>query len=228
MSDLQQNIFIQNQGYIKIFFKLILKKINFTVSSCPFFYKTFILLFIAFFFHPINENVCYAQKPDSIQNQDTLIIPIHSPRKASMYSAVLPGLGQIYNKKYWKVPLIYIGFGIIIYAFKYDQSQYALYRASYIYSAAGDPNPPKGLKSLKLGQQWTTENLRSYADFFENYRDLSILCFAGLYVLNIIDATVDAYLFDYDVSQNLTLNLKPVIINTPNSHNFGLSCSLRF
>lgn len=184
---------------------------------------------LLFFLNPISgsEISCFSQKDSAIQKIDTSIINKHSPRIASFYSAVLPGLGQIYNKKYWKVPVIYISAGILIYYIIDYNKQYIKYKNGLIWKLSGDSNIPGEYQFIN-DPIWYKENLQSAMDWYHRYRDIDVICLATLYILNILDATVDAYLFDYDISQDLSLQIQPTMINLPNSTNFGLSCRLRF
>jgi tetratricopeptide (TPR) repeat protein len=161
-------------------------------------------------------------------SEDSIPELYHSPSKASMLSAVFPGLGQIYNKKYWKLPIIYAGVGICIYSIYFAQRNYDRYLTAYKQRLANDPNNLDEFSKKGLGEYYNVEALTSYKDFYRRNRDLSYIILGGIYVLNIIDATVDGYLFDYDVSPDLTLHFTPVINYSAYSNNFALSCSIRF
>jgi hypothetical protein len=139
--------------------------------------------------------------PEKQVNKDSIV---HSPRKATLYSAIVPGLGQVYNRKYWKVPIIYaglIGLGVNI---GMNQSLYTKYREELvervIYNRAlhFDPNIP--ISSLSV-----------LGDEARKKRDLFIIGSLAFYVLNIVDATVDAHLFTFDVSEDLSINIQPEI-----------------
>jgi hypothetical protein len=172
---------------------------------------------------------CNAQELKGVEKYDTSLMLIHSPKKASFYSAVIPGLGQIYNKKYWKVPILYAGIGALIYSISFNHGYYQKFKKCYISHTDGDPETNYDFSYLGV---WTTnqpdENIRSAMDFYRRYRDMSVLGLAGLYLANIIDATVDAYFFDYDVSQDLAIRIKPTLVNSAFSYNFGVSCAIRF
>lgn len=162
---------------------------------------------------------------------DSTFVYSHSPNKATFYSAVLPGLGQIYNKKYWKVPIIYAGFGGLIYYVNYNNSIYSKYKDAYAIKlriekgelGLEDPYPKR-----------SSENLKSGKDTWRRYRDLSIIGVGLLYVLQILDANVDAHLFNYDVSNDLSFKIEPTLINEYNysipntSTSLGLKCSINF
>jgi hypothetical protein len=120
-----------------------------------------------------------------------------------MYSALIPGLGQVYNKKYWKLPVIYGATGIIIYAFDFNNDLYNKYSTAYARMDAGDISIFEGI---------TDKNriLRAKEDAQRN-RDLNVISLAAIYLLNVLDATVDAHLFDYEINDNLSLNIQPTL-----------------
>ncbi len=146
------------------------------------------------------------------QVQDTALaapaVQKHSPRLAVFYSAVCPGLGQIYNKKYWKLPIIYGAGGAFAYFVGYNQMKYKKFRDAY---ANGDPDTP----ALIDGIYYDYEVLPRGRDYYRRYRDLSALGVGLIYFLNIIDAMVDATFFNYDVSDDLSMRVEPVIIGSP-------------
>ena len=119
---------------------------------------------------------------------------------------------------------------ILFYAIDFNNTYYTKFKKAYIYRTDGDPNTSAefnyfGVNTKNLNNE---NQLLEVMDFHKRNRDLCILGLAGFYILNIIDATVDAYLFDYDVTQNLSLHVEPGIINTQKSYGIGLTCSLRF
>lgn len=125
------------------------------------------------------------------------------PARASIYSALLPGLGQAYNGDYWKIPIFYGGFTVSIYCWAFNQTQYKRYRNMYI-DAMSENSTYTGSLS--------TDDMIWYRDKFRRYRDYSIIATAIIYVLNIIDANVFAYFSDFDVSDDITLKVSPGII----------------
>ncbi|MBK5286306.1 MAG: hypothetical protein JJE25_12975 [Bacteroidia bacterium] len=139
----------------------------------------------------------------------------HSASKAILYSAILPGAGQAYNKKYWKIPIIYAGIGALIYAIDYNQRNYSTFKSAYISRTDGD--------SLTIDNypRYTAENLRSLFEYYHRNRDLSYILASSLYILNILDAYVDAELFYFDVSDNLSLHSSPFILNSLNGDRIG-------
>jgi hypothetical protein len=162
---------------------------------------------------------------------------VHSPRKATIYSAILPGLGQVYNKKYWKVPLIYIGFGTIGYFINWNNENYQLFKTGYRHLTDDDPETQDYLKieavrrnNYNLDSPTDFNNLKTalskQQDYYRRNRDLLIISFVGFYGLNIIDASVDAHLFDFDISDDLTLKWEPSMVNFDN--NFVYCLNFRF
>ncbi len=126
----------------------------------------------------------------------------HSPRKATIYSTVLPGLGQAYNKKYWKIPIVYAGLGALGYSFVFNNDKYKTFRSAYIARLDGDPLTGDNYENI-----YTAENLKVLRDYYRRNRDLSVVGFAAVYVLNIIDAHVDAHLFYFDLSDDISFKL---------------------
>lgn len=125
-----------------------------------------------------------------------------SPRKASIMSAILPGLGQAYNRKYWKVPVIYAGLGGLGYMFVANHQEYSFYRKHLI--AENDENPATMNETI-----YSSEQLKEQKVYYKRYRDLAAIGVGLLYVINIIDANVDAHLRTFDVSDDLSLRISP-------------------
>jgi len=144
------------------------------------------------------------------------------PTKAAFYSAVLPGLGQIYNKKYWKLPLVYGAIGTSTYLYIDNQKKYNIYRDEYKRRLEGNKSDSEFLARLSESQ------LISAQKQFQRNRDLSALFMIGFYVLNIIDANVDAALSQFNVNENLAF--KPAINRNEitSEHNFGFALNYSF
>jgi hypothetical protein len=164
----------------------------------------------------------YAQ--NNISKKDSLKVealdPLR-PAKAGFYSVILPGLGQIYNKKYWKVPLVYGAIGTSMYFYIDNQKQYNIYRDEYKNRLAGNQSNSEYLANLSNSQ------LLSAQKQFKRNSDLSLLFAIGFYVLNIIDANVDASLSQFNVSNQLAF--KPVIIkDTTLKNDVLISCIYKF
>ncbi|MBC7948055.1 MAG: hypothetical protein H7Y42_09275 [Chitinophagaceae bacterium] len=142
-------------------------------------------------------------------------VRVYNPGKAALRSAILPGLGQIYNKKYWKLPIVYgalgTSAGIFVYNFtNYRDTRFA-YKAKYNASLPG-ATPADSAELLKIKpqlQRYGTETLRYYRDQYRRDIDYSVLFFIILWGLNVVDAAVDAHLKAFDVSPDLSLQLKP-------------------
>ena len=118
-------------------------------------------------------------------------------------SAILPGLGQVYNKKYWKVPVIYAGLGGFGYMFYINNIQYNYYRAALLYSVNNN-----GV-AMADGALYSTDDLQRLKVGFKKYRDFAVIGMGIFYLLNLIDANVDAHLKTFDVSDNLSVNIDP-------------------
>ncbi|HSO89326.1 MAG TPA: DUF5683 domain-containing protein [Draconibacterium sp.] len=162
---------------------------------------------------------------------------IHSPKRATIYSAILPGLGQAYNKKYWKIPIIYVGFGTIGYFIGWNNSNYNTYKLAYSDLTDSDPATDSYL-DLDAAQYYDLENQTDYnnfksglskqSDYFRRNRDLLIISMVGFYGLNLIDASVDAHLFDFDISEDLTLNWQPAVQTFEKQLVYGVNCTFNF
>lgn len=161
-----------------------------------------------------------AQEKDSIKTNlpkeividSTIVIrePIDAlaPAKAAFYSAILPGLGQAYNKKYWKIPIVLGAIGTGIYFYTTNNKEYNRYRDAYKSRLAGFRNDEfyfDAQGTPLTNPRVTTEGLERGQEFYRRNKDLSILITVGLYALNIIDANVDAHLMQYNIDENLSL-----------------------
>jgi len=147
---------------------------------------------------------------NGVSAQDTDTVPgktavrNHSPRKATLYSIVLPGLGQVYNHKYWKVPLIYGAGGAFAYYVGYNQLKYKKFRDAYADGTAGS-------KALIDGRFYEYDILPRGRDHYRRNRDLSVIGLGVIYFLNVVDAMIDASFFYYDVSDDLSLHIQPAL-----------------
>lgn len=152
-------------------------------------------------------------------SQDSLA-QLHSPKKATIMSAIVPGLGQIYNKKWWKVPIIYGGFAVAGYFLKDNLDHINLYKDAYIASTDGDTTTinTTGYSNVQL---------LDFIDRYKTWRDLSYISIVVIYALNIIDANVDAHLFYFDVSEDISLNIQPYV-SPFRGQSAGLTLSLNF
>jgi hypothetical protein len=163
----------------------------------------------------VDQPVNIASK-DSIQSDTSTSVVLkraHSPRKAWYLSAVIPGAGQVFNHKYWKVPIIYGGFfyGIYVYHtlnsyYKTYNNPYTNYATYYINNNLSIPEKQFVIKGISL----SLAQVKEQRDYYRKNRDLSIILISAWYVLNVVDACVDAYFFDYDMSDKLSVNIKPL------------------
>lgn len=168
------------------------------------------------------------------------------PKKAMWMAIVIPGGGQIYNRKYWKLPLVYGGFVGCIYALQWNGQMYSDYAQAYQDIMDDDPETKSYEDFLHLGAAITDSNLERYKTLFKNrkdryrrWRDLSLFCIIGVYGLSIIDAYVDASLSQFDISDDLSMKVAPAYINNNNkkimasrnifeNSGLGIRCQLNF
>lgn len=163
------------------------------------------------------------------------------PKRALWLALVLPGAGQIYNHKYWKLPIVYGGFVGCIYAMRWNNMMYKDYSQAYLDIMDDDPNTQSYNQFLHLGRTIDDSNLTEYQELFRKrkdryrrWRDMSFFAMIGVYVLSVVDAYVDASLSEFDISDDLSMKIEPSIMNTKQSTNpvksgaIGLQCSLNF
>jgi hypothetical protein len=144
---------------------------------------------------------------------------VHSPRKAALYSAVLPGLGQAYNREYWKIPLVYAALGITTYTFIDNMKTYRRFRNAYRIRMDGNADTIDEFADRYLN----ASSLKVNRDAFREYVDYSVLVFVLAYGLNILDATVFAHLKTFDMSDDLSMKISPTLIN---NNSVGLSLKI--
>ena len=163
-------------------------------------------------------------------------------KRAMWLALVLPGAGQIYNRKYWKLPIIYGGFVGCAYAMSWNNQMYHDYSQAYLDIMDDDPNTQSYNQFLHLGAQIDASNIERYKEIFRErkdryrrWRDMSMFVMIGVYAFSVIDAYVDASLSEFDISDDLSLRVEPTVINnnqrTRNplrSSTLGLQCSLTF
>ena len=141
------------------------------------------------------------------------------PKRAGLYSAILPGAGQVYTKKYWKVPIIYAGLITSAYYIKENHTLYNLYKQTYI-------NRWNGNRTDEFTNRYTDANLLTLTEHYRRNAEVSALLFTLTYVLNIVDASVSAHLFDYDVSKDISLHIQPIYMAKENASGLSLSIKL--
>lgn len=163
----------------------------------------------------------------------------HSPHIATMYAAICPGLGQIYNKKYWKLPIVYGGIAALCYSIHFNSKYYDKYRRAYRDFIIRDPNNKSYADVIKnsnitleevetVHAEWFTRALRNKKDYYRRYRDMSYFGLVGVYLLQIIDANVDAHFFNFDVDDNLSIRWQPTIDPKNDGSTMGASVTLTF
>ena len=173
---------------------------------------------------------------DSLKKEIDQKIWVPNPTKATWLALVIPGGGQIYNRKYWKLPIFYGGFAGCAYALTWNSKMYKDYSTAYKDAMNGnmqsssitDLLPP----GYKISETQLKDLLRKRKDTYRRYRDLSIFAFIGVYLLSVIDAYVDAELSNFDITPDLSMKVEPAVIDNriDNSSNrsVGLQCSFRF
>ena len=150
------------------------------------------------------------------------------PQRATMLALTFPGFGQIYNRKYWKIPLVYAGFGGLAYAISYNSSLYNTYMKAYQDFIDDIPETDSYLNILSFAEPedydpvlypdsydesaaaWYRERMLKQVDYNKKNRDLSYIGVALWYIITVLDANVDASLFNYDISDNLEFTVAPV------------------
>lgn len=164
-----------------------------------------------------------------------------NPQRALWLALVLPGAGQIYNRKFWKLPIFYGGFMGCIYALSWNNMMYKDYSQAYLDLMDTDPTTDSYNKFLHLGVTIDSSNearfkeiFKSRKDKYRRWRDMSIFVMIGVYALSVIDAYVDAELSEFDISKDLSLEVRPTVIpnhsggNPLQAQSVGLSCCLNF
>lgn len=166
-------------------------------------------------------------------------------KRAMWLALVLPGAGQVYNRKYWKLPIIYGGFAGCIYAMTWNNQMYKDYSQAYLDIMDDDPNTQSYNNFLHLGTKIDETNITRYQEVFRKrknryrrWRDLSVFATIAVYALSVIDAYVDASLSEFDISEDLSLRVAPVVMGNGGAmtvqrgplgqHSVGLGCALRF
>jgi hypothetical protein len=185
-------------------------------------------LFLANFYIP----KVYAQTdtlaPLSTTSEITVQPNKLSPRKATLMSAALPGLGQAYTKSYWKIPILYTGAGIIGYLLIDNNQKYILWRDRYINQRTAIENGFDEPVKYQNGEPISLEVLKRAKDTYRRYRDLNVILAGLLYVLNIADANVTAHLKTFDLGKDLTMRIQPDLLPSPYLQQPIAAVSIRF
>ena len=159
--------------------------------------------------------------------QTTRIRNSHSPKTAT-WLALIPGAGQAYNRKYWKMPIVYAGFGVTTYFAITNGNDYHLYRDAYDYKMGTKTNVSQ--QAIEESAKYTADNLITLRDYYRSNMELSWIITAAWYIVQIIDANVDAHFFYYDINDDLTLHVEPQwnLTNEKIYNNIGLTLTLNF
>lgn len=202
----------------------------------------------------LDEEVLLPQATDATVPTDSVLTVVHdanspygldgkipfnpNPTRAVWLSALFPGLGQIYNRRYWKLPIIAGGFMGLGYATGWNNTQLQDYTQAYLDITDSDPNTnsymnffPPTTDESSLDTSWLTSTLKSRRDYYRRNRDLCVICMVGLYLLCMLDAYVDATLVHFDISDNLSLDVAPTLLpdhSTRNNAGVGLSWAFTF
>lgn len=172
---------------------------------------------------------------DDWQERDVAFNP--NPTRAIWMSALFPGLGQLYNRRYWKLPIVvgaYLGLG---YATSWNNTMLTDYQRAYLDIMDNDPNTasymnffPPTTTEASIDKEWLKRMLKSRKDFYRRNRDLCIICMVGVYFLAMVDAYVDASLSHFDISPDLSMNWSPSVIpdTRGNRPGLGVSFALNF
>ena len=164
-----------------------------------------------------------------------------NPKRAMWLALAIPGAGQIYNHKYWKLPIVYGGFVGCAYAMRWNNQMYHDYSQAYLDLMDDDPRTESYNQFMHLGAEINAGNITRYQelfrkrkDRFRRWRDMSFFVMVGVYALSVVDAYVDASLSEFDISDDLSLHVTPAVIGSKTERNplrssgLGLQCSLTF
>lgn len=191
-----------------------------------------LVAFLVILSHAMAQDSLVQSADDSLQAEirDTVLLKSYAarydPRKALLYAAIVPGLGQIYNKKYWKLPLVYGGFIAIGYAINFYQEGYTKYKKELYYNLE---NGYTDDNDIRPGDEYTTSNYRKIVDQYKRERDFMIILMGGMYLLQIVDAHVDAHLKEFDLNPNLKVSIQPMVEqNSLIGRQSGVSLILKF
>jgi hypothetical protein len=216
-----------------------------TLATC--FYRTRGLCFVFMLFALLSGPTI-----SKVNGQDTAVKAastvavkqeeMHSPHKATLYALFLPGSGQIYNRKYWKVPIVYAGFGTCIYFITYNTKIYRDVKEAYEWASVTKntvypPTPPFLFDSIpgppnEYAEKYTADQLKTGVDSYRRNLEVNYILTGVWYLLTVVDAVVDAHFFDYDINSDLSLKVKPWVpgpaMNSAYSFSGGLNLTLRF
>ncbi len=168
----------------------------------------------------------YAVQQRDTADADSLSEPVMkhkpfqpNPKKAGLYSALVPGMGQLYNRQYWKMPVVYVGFGVIGYFFVDNLNNYQSYRKAYI-GRINNPYPTD-----QYVGKYSTDQLQQLQNDYNKFLDMTALCGVIGYALQVLDAVTSAHLKNFDISRDISMRIRPVA--TPNGLGMGLVMNIK-
>ncbi len=174
-----------------------------------YYYRVFwACLFLGMIITPTSGVIAQAPNNESAQQPEEVTF-YPSPSRAAMLSATLPGMGQIYNGSYWKAPVIYAGFGALIYFIDFNNSNYNKWRKAWIARVDGNPHT---VDDFPLH---STEVIERAMNYYRRNLEINYMLAAALYLLNILDASVDAHLMNFDVGESLSMGIHPKLMPFP-------------
>ena len=159
------------------------------------------------------------------------------PTTATWLALAIPGGGQIYNRKFWKLPIVYGGFVGCLYAYNWNGQMYKDYRQAYLDIMDSDPNTDSYKDFFRPGydyeanKEYLKDVFKKRKDRYRRWRDLSIFSFIGVYALSVIDAYVDAQLSYFDISEDIHMSIEPQIIDSRQMYSkdyYGFNCNISF
>ncbi len=194
---------------------------NISKTTFPKGYYVVCFVFAMFAF----SSTSFSQADSSKVKKDTTVVT-HSPARATLMSTVLPGLGQFYNKKYWKIPIVYAGLGLTVYFAITNYQQYSIYKDAYRLRTDGDTTTIDNRFS-----RYSDASVLSAKNYYQRNYELSCIIGVLVYLLNIIDASVDANLFDFNINEDISMNISPTsnysLLSQKASYT-GIKFSLKF
>jgi len=183
----------------------------------------------------ILTSVSVFAQTDSVQNTEPPIVvkvkKEHSAKGASIRSAIIPGWGQLYNKKYWKIPIIFGAAAGASYYIGFNIGRTNAYKDAYLIKTNSDPLDDGQIEEIlsfdEFAPLYSETDLLELKGIYRNYLDISVIAFTLIYVLNIVDASVDGHLYDFDMSDDLSLSIKPELMFVRGKHFPGLGLTLK-
>ncbi len=185
----------------------------------PYFW-IFILIFPVLTLHA-EETLAKKKKKEKDKTTKKIVAP-RDPHKATLW-ALLPGGGQIYNKKYWKLPIVYTGFAVTTYFIITNRNEYIKYNDAYICSSEEDNSDDDFTCEDPLANKYSTSDLLTIRDYYRRNLELSFIATALWYVLQMLDATVDAHLSHWNVNEDLRVDVEPVLNTIMPNYNLPMN-----